>query len=343
MLEAIRKEIFTEKDFLEGSELGTIYFGGGTPSILNISDIDLLLETIHKNFTVDKQAEITLEANPDDLNPEYLSGVVNLGINRLSIGIQSFHDEDLEFMNRRHNSDQAKACIEMARIAGIENLNLDLIYGLPGMNNEKWEKNLETALGFVPPHLAAYHLSYETGTVLDYSRKKKKIMPVDEDRSLDHYEILCNMTDAKGYDHYEISNFAFPGSISKHNSAYWRGKKYLGVGPSAHSYNGQTRRWNMAKNSSYIRGIFNGNKVYDEESLNEMSKLHDYIMTSMRTMWGADLKFIRNEWGEEHFNHVCLKAEPFIKTGKILIAGDKLIPTRGGMFIVDHIIGELFL
>jgi oxygen-independent coproporphyrinogen-3 oxidase len=343
MLKALEKEIISEKQFIKGETLATIYMGGGTPSLLTLLQVERLLSVIRKNYEVDKNAEITLEANPDDISREYLNGLLQIGINRLSMGIQSFHDEDLAFMNRLHDSSQSKLSIEMALDAGFDNLSLDLIYGLPGMGNDRWDENLKTALSFRLPHIAAYHLSYETGTVLEYRRKKKKVIPVDENRSLEHFYILTDRMETHGYEHYEISNFALPGGISKHNSAYWKGEKYLGVGPSAHSYNGQVRRWNMSKNSSYIRGIMKGYNVYDEEYLDNVNRLHDYLMTSLRTMWGADLKYIKTEWGTEYFNHVMKKAGPFIRSGKILNVEGKFILTREGMFIADHIIGELFL
>lgn len=343
MLEAINKEIASEKDFLGGEKLATIYFGGGTPSVLNPGQIGFILETIRKNYPVDSQAEITLEANPDDLNQKYLTALIRHGINRLSIGIQSFHDEDLVFMNRRHDSRQAMNCVELAIKTGFDKLNLDLIYGLPGMSNRKWEKNLDIAMNFNPPHLACYHLSYEAGTVLDYRRRKRKVKPMNENSSMDHFKILTERMEREGYEHYEISNFALPGCISQHNSAYWKGEKYLGVGPSAHSYNGEVRRWNMSRNSSYIRGISNKQRVYEDEILDKESSMHDYLMTSLRTMWGTDLKHLKNKWGEEYYEHVLLRAKPFIQTGKLLNDEGKLILSREGMFIADHIISALFI
>lgn len=343
MLNAIKKELNTEKNFLGEEELTTIYFGGGTPSLLSPDDIALLLDAVEENYTVDNQAEITLEANPDDLNQNYLMALKQLKINRLSIGIQSFNDEDLLAMNRRHDSLQARHCIELAQKAGFNNLSLDLIYGLPGMSKRKWENNLEVAMGFNPPHLATYHLSYEDGTVLDYKRRKRKVKPVNETRSLEHYMLLTEFMEKMGYEHYEISNFALPGRISKHNSGYWKGIKYLGVGPSAHSYDGHVRRWNMSKNSSYIRGIQEGSRIYDEEHLDPVSRLHEYLMTSLRTMWGTDLNYLKNEWGEDYYDHVMVRAEPFILSGRIMNVAGKLILTREGMFIADHIIAELFL
>lgn len=343
MLKAINKEIKAEKDFLRGEEIDTIYMGGGTPSVMKPGQIEQIFKTIRENYSVREHAEITLEANPDDLNPAYLSSLRQTGINRLSIGIQSFHDDDLEFMNRRHDSGQSKACLEYANKAGFNNVNLDLIYGLPGMSNEKWIENLETALAFRPSHLAAYHLGYEAGTILDYRSRKKKFIPLDENKSLDHYNILIERMRSKGYQHYEISNFALAGCISRHNSAYWKAGKYLGFGPSAHSFNGSTRRWNISGNASYINGISKGIRVSEEELLDANARFHDYLLTSLRTMWGVDTEHIRNEWGEDYYGHILKQAAPYVKSGKILNIKGKLILTSEGMFLADHIIRELFL
>ena len=343
MLKAIEKEIQKEHNFLEGEELQTVYFGGGTPSIMNPGQIRQLLDSILENYVLGKGAEITLEANPDDLNPAYLSSIRQTGINRLSIGIQSFQDAYLEFMNRKHDSAQSKASLEYALGAGFDNLNIDLIYGLPGMSNEKWADTLNTALSYRPSHISAYHLSYEPGTVLDYRRRKGEILPADENLSMDHFRILLEQMEDQGYQHYEISNFALPGYISRHNSAYWKGENYLGIGPSAHSYNGRIRRWNMAMNSSYIRGIMEGRVVFEEEIIDEKTRFHEYLMTSFRTMWGSDLEYIRQQWGSGYSGHVLRQAAAYIKEGKIHKDGEKLILTREGMFIADHITRDMFL
>jgi len=343
MLDAIEKEIKQEKEFLEGEELATIYLGGGTPSMLKPKELDRLFNTIKGNFSVNQEAEITLEANPDDLTPGYLTSLRQIGINRLSIGIQSFFDEDLEMMNRRHKSHQSKSCLEQAHKAGFNNINMDLIYGLPGMSNKKWKKNLDTAMNFEPAHVSAYHLGYESGTVLDYRRRKGKVQQVDEDISIEHFKILVECMEKNGYLHYEISNFALPGLISRHNTGYWKGKKYLGVGPSAHSFNGRTRRWNMSKNSSYMKGMDKGTDVYEEEILDNKTRLHDYLVTSLRTMWGTDMDYIRKEWGIEYHEHIYNHSAPYIKRGKIRDANGKLFLTRDGMLIADHIIQEIFI
>ncbi len=343
VLKAIGKELASERDFLQGEELETIYLGGGTPSVLKPVQLESIFRTIRTNYRVQPDAEITLEANPDDLDTAYLAILRETGINRLSIGIQSFHEEDLELMNRRHDSTQAHSCLESAAAAGFENLSLDLIYGFPGLTDSKWRKNLKTVLEYRPVHLAAYHLSYEPGSVLEYRRKKGRIVPLDEETSFGHYTTLVEEMNKHGYRHYEISNFALPGFISRHNSGYWMGKKYLGVGPSAHSYNGRIRRWNMAKNASYVRGILKGEKVYEEEQLEEKSGFHDYLMTSLRTCWGADTAYIRDEWGKEYQEHILKQSLAFIRSGKMIRKKYKLILTTEGMFLADHILRKLFL
>ncbi len=343
MLDAIGKEIAMEKEYLEGEELKIIYFGGGTPSVLEAGELKNLLGVIFNNYNVSGEAEITLEANPDDLSPEYLSSLLEIGINRLSIGIQSFDDDDLILMNRRHNSSQSRKCIENARKAGFENLSIDLIYGMPGMNKKKWSNILDTAIHYNPSHIAAYHLTYEQGTVLEYRKRKQTVIPIMEIHSTEQFSVLTDKMEKSGYQHYEISNFALPGRLSKHNSAYWKGEKYLGVGPSAHSYNGISRRWNLPRNTSYIKEIGRGGRIFEEEILGEREHFHDYLMTSLRTMWGLDMEFVRKSWGEKYYKHLLKQSDPFIKTKKIRKRENKLILTSKGMFIADHIIRELFI
>jgi oxygen-independent coproporphyrinogen-3 oxidase len=343
MLDAIRQEICMRYDYLVGEALETIYIGGGTPSILPTLQLKSLFNTIDENFEVMPGAEITLETNPEDMSPGYLAGLKVLGINRLSVGIQSFHDKDLQFMNRRHSSKESRLCLESARNAGFRNINLDLIYGLPGLSLRKWKENLEMAAAFMPAHISAYHLTYEPGSVLDYRRLKHRFETLDEQVSRDQYNLLVNKLKGEGYQHYEISNFALPGYISKHNSAYWSGEKYLGVGPSAHSYNGLVRRWNVSRNTSYIKLIREGSVFFEEEELDAASSYHDYLMTSLRTMWGVDLERIRKEWGNQYAEHCSRQAGPFVQSGRMIKEGEKLILSSEGMFIADHIISELFL
>ncbi len=343
MLRAIVKELHDQRDFLSGENMRTIYFGGGTPSVVAPEEIVKIIRAVRRDYIVDPQAEVSFEANPEDLNPGYLSLLRKTGINRLSIGIQSFDDGYLKFMNRRHDSAQAKACLRNARRAGFDNLNLDLIYGLPGMSGKKWRETLLEAFSFRPSHLAAYHLSYEPGSVLDYRKRKGRVIPVDENRSLEQFRILMELSDKHGYQHYEISNFALPGYVSRHNSAYWKGEKYLGVGPSAHSYNGRKRRWNLSRNSSYIKGIMEGREVSEEEILDDKTRYREYLMTSLRTIWGVDMGYLKKEWGEPVYRQVLRQAKPFIEAKKIRKSGQTLTLTREGMFICDHITEKLFL
>jgi oxygen-independent coproporphyrinogen-3 oxidase len=343
MVYAIQKEIIDRKDFLDGEKLETVYLGGGTPSVLSSKQLGLLLDTVREHYDMENDPEITLEGNPDDLQMGYLEELRKLGINRLSVGIQSFHEEELYFMNRRHTKKQSHDCLEKAAQAGFDNMNIDLIYGIPGQTGKKWEENLDIATGYLPAHIAAYHLSYEKGTVLDYRRKTRRIKAAHENKSQEQFYTLIGRLQVKGYSHYEISNFALPGYISGHNSGYWLGKKYLGVGPSAHSFNGRIRRWNIAKNASYIKSIKKGLCYFDQEDLNEVSRFHEYLMTSLRTMWGADLQYVLARFGESFKAHCLLRAWPFLQSGRMKLEDQKLTLSQEGMFIADHIIGDLFL
>jgi oxygen-independent coproporphyrinogen-3 oxidase len=343
MLNAIKKEISNRREFLEGEPLNTIYLGGGTPSLLSSEQLESLLRTIKDNYKIAMDPEITLEGNPEDMAPGYLEDLLKAGINRLSIGIQSFQEDDLKFMNRRHGKKQSHHCLEIARKAGFENLNIDLIYGVPGLTMEKWKENLDIALSYLPAHIAAYHLTYEKGTVLDYRRIKNRFKAKDEKDSQDQYELLIDKLQQNGYRHYEISNFALPGHISRHNSAYWRGKKYLGVGPSAHSFNGKLRRWNIHKNTSYINFVNQGSEYHEQEELDKNARYHDYMITSLRTSWGADLEYIQREYGQTYARHCLQEAKPFLQSGRMKKEGHKLILSREGMFIADHIITAMFL
>jgi oxygen-independent coproporphyrinogen-3 oxidase len=343
MLQAIEREIIERRDYLQGEILETVYLGGGTPSLLTVRQLKSLLGVIRDHYKISKDPEITMEGNPDDLSLPYMQALMDLGINRLSIGIQSFQEDDLTFMNRSHGTKQSHLCLEMAREAGFQNLNIDLIYGLPGMSMEKWEENIELASGYFPEHIAAYHLTYEKGTVMDYRRRRKKFPVPDEKVSLDQYELLIDKLQHKGYMHYEISNFALSGHISRHNSAYWKGGKYLGAGPSAHSFNGSTRRWNMPRNTSYIKNVLDGVAYYESEELDKKTRYHDYVMTSLRTMWGIDLDHIGKTFGQTFRDHCIREADPFIQSGRMTKEGNRILLSKEGFFIADHIIESLFL
>jgi len=343
MMNAIQQEISSRKEFLGGESLDTIYLGGGTPSLLSVDQIKILFRVIRENFQISSDPEITMEANPEDMHPQYIEDLLNTGINRLSIGIQSFFDDDLKFMNRRHRKNQSFNGLEIARKAGFNNVNIDLIYGIPGLTMEKWSENLDISTDFSPAHIAAYHLTYEAGTVLNYRKMKNKFKIQNEQKSFQQYQLMVEKLEEKGYEHYEISNFARAGFISKHNSAYWRGKKYLGAGPSAHSFDGKVRRWNIAKNASYINFVNQDLVYHEQEEPDRNSRFHDYLITSLRTSWGADMEYVDRIFGPAFASHCLKQAKPFLQSGKIIKEGSKLILSKDGMFIADHIITAMFL
>jgi oxygen-independent coproporphyrinogen-3 oxidase len=340
---AMAREISLRKEYLGEMEIGTIYFGGGTPSFVKKELINILLEAIWSNFKISKNSEITLEANPEDLNAGYLSDLLKMGINRLSIGIQSFFDDDLKFMNRAHNAEQAKRSINEARQAGFKNINLDLIYGFPGLTDKKWITNIETVVDFHVEHLSAYHLTYEPSTVLYYRKIKNKISEIGEKDSVRQFSKLCEKMKIAGYIHYEISNFAIDGFYSWHNSGYWKQVPYVGIGPSAHSYNGKTRQWNFPRNMSYIKGINNNEDFYETEVLDQTARYHDYVMTTLRTIWGTDERYILKEFGQHFHDHFIKNITRFVTSGDLFLKDGKYYLTDRGMLISDFIIKQLFI
>lgn len=343
MIDAMVKEILKRKDYIKDNEVHTIYFGGGTPSLIPVENIKILIQTIKRNFNIANDAEITLEANPEDINPTYLREISITGINRLSIGIQSFFDKDLKFLNRTHSVIQAKKSIIDSRKAGFKNINIDLIYGFPGLTHNKWIKNIETAIDFHVEHLSAYHMTYEPGTILNYRRNKKRIIEIEENESLEQFAELTSRMKSAGYLNYEISNFALEGFYSRHNSGYWQQLPYLGIGPSAHSYNGISRQWNIAKNMSYIKKVKRNGKYFEKEVLDLETQYHDYIMTSIRTMWGTDTEYIRDKFGLKYYNHYITNAGKFIDSGDLDQNGNKYYLTDKGIYISDFIIKSLFV
>ena len=343
MVMAMAAEIHMRKDYLGGAEIDTIYFGGGTPTFIKKELISILINAIEQDFKIAKRPEITMEANPEDLNQEYLRNLFKIGINRLSIGIQSFFDKDLKFMNRAHNVEQGKKSIKEARNAGFENINIDLIYGFQGLTNKKWRTNIETAIDFHVEHLSAYHLTYEPTTVLYYRKLKNRISEINENESLNQFSDLCKRMKTAGYVHYEISNFAMDGFYSRHNSSYWKQIPYMGIGPSAHSYNGRTRQWNIAKNMSYIKNIAANKDFFVIEKPDKTSSYHDYVMTTIRTMWGADVRHILYEFGPEFHDHFIKCAAGFITSGDLVQKNEKYYLTDKGMLISDFIIKNLFI
>lgn len=322
--------------------VNTVYFGGGTPSLLDPDELTVLMQDIRRHFSISANAEITLEANPDDIRPERIQHWTDLGVNRLSIGIQSFRENDLIWMNRAHDARQARQCIDIARNGGIENLSIDLIYGTPGLTDEAWMDNLQTAANLSIPHLSCYALTVEEGTALDTMiRQQKRTAPLSDTQAA-QFLITIDQLGAAGYEHYEISNFAREGCRSRHNSAYWQGKPYLGIGPSAHSYDGRDRRWNVANNAAYIRAIGEGHIPFEAETLNSGQRLNEYVMTSLRTIEGMDMQLIESKWGEVEVQRIYRDAAPFLLSGKLERNGHVIVLTREGKLFADGISAELF-
>lgn len=343
MVKAIGTEASLRKDFIQ-EPINTIYFGGGTPSLLSVSELDFILTTLKDHYTVVADAEITLEANPDDISAEKLNQWFKSGINRLSIGIQSFFEEDLQWMNRAHNALQAKDCIEQARIAGFRNLTIDLIYGTPGLTNERWQENIQTALSLDIPHLSCYALTVEPNTALDHMVRKGQKKDVDTDLQATHFNILTQTLLAAGFEHYEISNFAKPGFRSQHNSSYWQGNPYLGLGPSAHSFDGAfIRQWNISNNPLYISSLQQGIVPFESETLTTTQKINEYLMTSLRTIEGISLSFLQNHWGEERVYDIMKSAAPHLDQLNIQLKDQHLILTPKGKFLADGIASDLFV
>ena len=341
MLLAIEKEILLRED-LHHSTINTIYFGGGTPSLIPIRLLNKLLDTIRSKFTLGNDAEITLEANPDDINKINAHAWKEAGINRFSIGIQSFFEKDLEWMNRAHNAVQSRTCIETIQEAGFNNFSIDLIYGSPGQTIEEWNKNIEIAFSFNIPHLSCYALTVEENTALHKMIANKKKEAVDSDNQALFFERLMTRAKEAGYSHYEISNFAKPGMESKHNSSYWDGTSYWGYGPSAHSFDGKKRRWNISHNIEYVNSIEKDKIPYEEETLDEVDKLNEYIMTSLRRKNGIEKLYILNLWGNQTLNKIENEIQPFLNSGKVMNTETHFTLNDEGRFFADGIAASLF-
>jgi oxygen-independent coproporphyrinogen-3 oxidase len=342
MVLALAKEIEMRKNESQEEIIETIYFGGGTPSVLRIDDIRFLIDKVYKHYKVVENPEITLEANPDDLSDEKIIELANSPINRLSIGIQSFFEDDLQVMNRAHNSAEAKRCLEVAT-QYFDNISLDLIYGMPNMSNEKWLQNIETALSFNIPHISSYALTVEPKTALDKMIKVGTVPKLDDDLAQQHFHILIDKLQENGFVHYELSNFGKPDYFSKNNTAYWLGKKYIGIGPSAHSYNGVSRSWNVANNSLYLKEITENKLPSETETLSKTDQYNEYIMTGLRTIWGVSLKKIEKEFGDKYLNYLQKQAEKYISDQLLEVEDAILKTTKKGKFLSDGIASDLFL
>ena len=342
MVLALAKEIELRKGESQYEIIETIYFGGGTPSVLTIDDIQFLINSVYEHYHVVENPEITLEANPDDLDNEIIIQYANSPINRLSIGVQSFFEDDLELMNRAHNSEEAKKCLEFAT-QYFDNISIDLIYGMPNMSNEKWLQNIETALSFNIPHISSYALTVEPKTALHKMIKSGAIPTLDDDLAQQHFHILIDKLQENGFVHYELSNFGKPDFFSKNNTAYWLGKKYIGIGPSAHSYNGESRSWNIANNSLYLKAIAENKLPSETEILSKTDQYNEYIMTGLRTIWGVSLVRIETEFGTKYLEYLYQQAEKYISDNLLEIENNVLKTTKKGKFLSDGIASDLFL
>lgn len=342
MVSALAKEIALRKNEFENDEVETIYFGGGTPSILAIEDLRFLIDEVFKNFNVVENPEITIEANPDDLSNERILELSNNQVNRLSIGIQSFFEDDLKLMNRAHNADEAKKCLELA-IQYFDNISIDLIYGMPNMSNEKWLQNIETALSFNIPHISSYALTVEPRTALKKLIETGKINEPTDEVAQEHFQILVDKLFESGFIHYELSNFGKENYFSKNNSAYWLGKKYIGIGPSAHSFDGVSRSWNIPNNSLYLKAIAENKLPSETEILSKNDRYNEYVMTGLRTIWGISLDKIENEFGTDFLEYLLKQSEKFI-ADELLYFDEKILKaTQKGKFLCDGIASDLFL
>lgn len=328
---------------MASEEINTIYLGGGTPSVLLVDELKNLLDIIFGNYRVSPEAEITMEANPDDLSQAVLTFIHEIGFNRLSMGIQSFSESDLKLMNRRHGVMQAIQSVKWARNAGFRNISIDLIYGLPNQTMEEWERNIQIAVQLAVQHISAYNLTYHEGTVFYDQLKKGILKELPDELSLQQFEVLIRTLSKAGFEHYEISNFCKPGFYSQHNSSYWKNKKYLGVGPSAHSFDLVSRRWNISSIGGYLDGIENNKPYSESETLSEQDRFNDYIITGLRTIWGISEEVVRNEFSAQYLVHFQKVREKYIQSGHVINTPEKVCLSADGLFISDQIMADFMV
>lgn len=338
---AICKELVLRKEYIGDEPIGTIYFGGGTPSQLSKADFEAIFKTIYDTFEIENNAEITLEANPDDLNEKYLNMLIESGFNRLSMGVQSFDDKQLQFLNRRHSAQKAIDAVRMSKQAGFSNISIDLMYGLPDLTSDIWNQTLDTAIDLDIQHISSYHLIYEQGTKLYRLLQKGEVKSVEEELSVDMFSTLIRRLSDAGFIHYEISNFGKDGYFSRHNSSYWLGAKYLGTGPSAHSYNRQNRCWNISSIPKYIQAIEKGEPDIEIEELNVQTRYNDFILTGMRTMWGINRTELKNLFGEKLSDYCDKNIQRHIKSNDVFQDGDNYKISSKGIFVSDSIMSDL--
>lgn len=342
MILALAKEITLRKNEAGKETIETIYFGGGTPSILEIEDLRFLIDEVYKNYNVVENPEITVEANPDDLTEERIIALSHNKVNRLSIGIQSFFEDDLQMMNRAHNAIEATKCLEIAT-QYFDNISLDLIYGIPGSSNEKWKQNIDKALSFGINHISSYALTVEPKTALDKFIKKGIIKQPDDEVAQKQFHILVDTLQKNGFVHYELSNFGKHNYFSKNNSAYWLGKKYIGIGPSAHSYDGVNRGWNISNNSLYIKSILNNKVPIETEILTQKDRYNEYIMTGLRTIWGVSLEKVEKDFGKFYLDYLIKESKRFLEDDLLIVENNVLKATKKGKFLCDGIASDLFM
>lgn len=340
-IQALCRELEMRKDYLKGEKIETIYFGGGTPSQLAEEDFKQIFSTVQEHYGMEYCKEITLEANPDDLSQEYLCQLSTLPFNRISMGIQTFDDPTLKLLKRRHNAQTAIDAIDKCRQAGFRNISIDLIYGLPGESKERWLNDLKQAIKLDVEHISAYHLIYEENTPIYKMLKQHQIQEIDEDSSLQFFTLLIEELQKAGYEHYEISNFCRPGKYSRHNTSYWKGIPYLGCGPSAHSFNGVAREWNISSIDQYIKGIEENQRIFDTEYLDRITRYNEFIITTMRTVWGTPIEKIKQEFGDELWKYCKKMVDPYLKSGKLEEIDGSWRLTREGIFISDSIMSDL--
>jgi oxygen-independent coproporphyrinogen-3 oxidase len=342
LIDCLVLELKERIPYIDNETIETIYFGGGTPSLLTKEELKLLLDVVYENYTVSPTAEISLEANPDDLIKEKLTELKEIGINRLSIGIQSFIEGNLTWMNRSHSVKQAKKCIKIAQEIGFDNITIDLIYGIPNLSINEWKNNIKQAISLNVNHISAYCLTVEEKTALHYAIKKGEThMPCDEETSK-QFKILIDELTANDFIHYEISSFGKQNFESKHNSAYWKQKKYLGIGPSAHSFDGKSRQWNISNNKRYINGAKANNWDFELETIDETTRYNEYMLTSLRTMWGVDLAYLNNNFSKEIITHFNTETLPFIKSEQMILKDNHFVLSPKGKLMADFIASELF-
>jgi oxygen-independent coproporphyrinogen-3 oxidase len=343
LVDALCTELLLRKDYLNKKEVSTVYFGGGTPSLLSKNELEKIIDSLHNYFSITPNAEITIEANPDDFSLEKLSELKGLGFNRLSIGIQSFFDEHLKKMNRSHTAGQAIDAVKMAQNMGFKNISVDLIYGLPDLSADKWLQNLKKVFELNIQHLSAYNLTVEKKTALAHLVKNNEIKLPAEEEVIHQFNTLIEQAKEHGFIHYEISNFCKDGMHSRHNSNYWKSENYLGIGPSAHSYNGLSREWNISNNTSYVQNIKENHPWYEIEILKEEDKYNEYIMTRLRTIWGIETSFIKNNFGQDKLQTLLSQSQPYISSGHIRFDKETIILTASGKLLADKIASDLFI